>query len=110
MSDNTTPFSLNNIRVHLSDIPAAFSKNLKAFLTRQPDFNDAIHKLQQKQQKRVLMLEQQLSQMNGGNEELALEVQQLRQAVKLMGEQLNTVRLQIINITAQEKDNGSSRQ
>jgi predicted nucleic acid-binding Zn-ribbon protein len=107
MSDNN-PFSLNNIRVHLSEIPAGFSKNLKAFLTRQPDFNDAIHKLSQKQQQRILLLEQQLSQM-GSNEDLTQEVQKLQRTVNSLTEQLKTIQQPVINITAQEKGNGSSR-
>lgn len=110
MSNETdnTPFSLNNIRVHLSEVPEFFSKKLKSFITRQPDFNDAIHQLTQKQQKRILTLEQQLQQMAGSNTELSLQVSNLKQSVHTLSEQVAQFRQPVVSITTQEKDNGTA--
>lgn len=110
MTDNSdnTPFSLNNVRVHLSEIPASFSKKLKAFITRQPDFNDAIQGLQDKQHKRIQLLEQQLVLMNEGNEDLTQQVQTLKHTVNALSEQVAQFRQPVINISAQENDNGTS--
>lgn len=108
MTTDNTPFSLNNIRVHLSEIPEAFSKKLKAFITRQPDFNDAVQQLQEKQQKRILTLEQQLLQMTQSNTDLSRQVEALKKSVSTLSEQVAQFRQPVINITTQEKDNGTA--
>lgn len=107
MTTENTPFSLNNIRVHLSEIPESFSKKLKAFITRQPDFNDAVQQLQEKQQKRLLILEQQLQQMADSNTSLSRQVSTLKQSVSTLSEQVSQLRQPVINITAKENDNGA---
>lgn len=105
-----TQFSLNNVRVNLSDIPETFSKKLKSFLTRQPDFNEEIHKLTEKQQKLLLMLEQQISQMNDSSEELAQSVsalsrenKELRESVNRLAQELEAIGRPVINFTTQGK-------
>jgi hypothetical protein len=85
---NQTPFSLNNIRVRLSEIPEGFSKKLQSFITRQPDFNDAVYQLQQKQQKHILLIEQQILQMSNDNDELTQQIQTLKKNVLTLNEQI----------------------
>lgn len=102
-----TPFSLNNIRVRLSEIPEGFSKKLKSFITRQPDFNDAVHQLQQKQQRRIDLLEQQVLQMGNSNDTLAQQITTLERSVQSLSKQV-TQPQPVITITAQEKKHGTS--
>lgn len=102
-------FSLNNVRVKLSDIPPTFSKTLKSFITRQPDFNDAIHALFERQQKIILILQQQISQMNDSSEELTQQVSslsksnsELLQSLKLMEQKVQGLQQPIITVTTEE--------
>ena len=60
MSDGNS-LSKNNVRVHLTDVPASFSPKLKKFLTSQPDFNAEIQALQAANEKALQAMSQSLS-------------------------------------------------
>lgn len=72
MSDS---LSLNNVRVHLRDIPDFFSSKLKSFITRQPDFNEAIQERITHVEKAIEILNQKIDIMNrdasGVNQQMA---------------------------------------
>ncbi|HHI2551358.1 TPA: hypothetical protein ACP41M_001074 [Klebsiella aerogenes] len=82
MSDS---LSLNNVRVHLRDIPEFFSSKLKSFITRQPDFNDAIQERLNQSEKALEILNQKLGIMSRNASEMDSELASLKQAVKRLG-------------------------
>lgn len=55
--------SLSNVKLHASQIPESFSKPLKEFLTRQPDFNDEVKTRFESFGKLTEALQQELTQM-----------------------------------------------
>lgn len=69
---DSSDLSINNVRIHLSQIPVAWTEQLKTFFIKQPDFNEAVISafanqveanlsLQQKQQQ----LEQRIRKLEG---------------------------------------------
>lgn len=79
MSDSS---SINNIRVHLKDIPEFFSKQLKSFITRQPDFNEELQHRLGLSDKAVDLLSQKIGDMERNTGQLSEEIAELRKTVK----------------------------
>jgi flagellar basal body-associated protein FliL len=62
MADNSD-LSINNIRIHLSQLPEKWTQELKDFFIKQPDFNEAIINALSSQVKANLNLNQQLQRL-----------------------------------------------
>lgn len=62
MADNSD-LSINNIRLHLSQLPENWTQELKDFFIKQPDFNEAIINALSSQVKANLNLNQQLQRL-----------------------------------------------
>lgn len=79
MSDS---LSINNVRVHLRDIPEFFSGKLKSFITRQSDFNQAVQEHLTESSKVIEVLNQKLDIMNRDASEMNKELTSLKKAIK----------------------------
>lgn len=79
MSDSS---SINNIRVHLKDIPEFFSKQLKSFITRQPDFNEDLHSRLVLSDKAVQILSQKIGDIERNAGQLSDEISGLKKTIK----------------------------
>lgn len=55
--------SLNNVRVHLSEMPEFFSKKLKSFISKQPDFNEAVSERIGANDKKLEIISQKMEQL-----------------------------------------------
>ncbi|MDK9585416.1 hypothetical protein [Lelliottia wanjuensis] len=80
MSDTSS--EKNNVRVHLSDIPEFFSKALKSFITRQPDFNDDVQERLTQSAKLMEVLNQKIAVMERDAAQNKEELAKLQQTVR----------------------------